>query len=71
MTGLATITLSTSSVRAEETTALEVGKRDSTRRYQRVLFLRVNGRGAEEDEHCRDSRNREPAFPHHELIPSR
>src|SRR6188472_35382 len=53
MVGLATITLSTSSVRAEETTAqsfvaLEVGQRDAARRLQRVLVLRVNGRGRQD-----------------------
>src|SRR5580765_2179272 len=53
MVGLPTITLSTSSVRAEETTApvlvsLEVGKRDSARRFQRVFVLCVNGRRSQQ-----------------------
>src|SRR6202043_899366 len=42
--------------------SLEVGERDSARRFQRVLVLRVNGRGAEDGEPCRGYRNRELAF---------
>jgi hypothetical protein len=34
----------------------EVGERDSARRFQRVLVLRVNGRGDEDSEHCHGSR---------------
>jgi hypothetical protein len=61
MVGLATITLSTSSVRAEEATAQssyppEVRERDSARRFQRVLVLRVECRDDEDDEHCRGYR---------------
>jgi hypothetical protein len=35
----------------------EVGERDSARRFQQVLVLRVNGRGDEDGEHCHGSRN--------------
>jgi hypothetical protein len=53
MAGLATITLSTSSVRAEDTTAqssypTKSENAISARRFQRVLVLRVNGRAAQD-----------------------
>ena len=41
----------------------EVGERDSARRFQRVLVLRVNGR--HDGEYCRGYHNRELAFPLH------
>jgi hypothetical protein len=44
--------------------APEVGERDSARRCQRVLVLRVNDR-AQDGEHCRRYRNRELAFARH------
>src|SRR6202167_4340227 len=34
-----------------------LGERDSARRFQRVLVLRVNGGGDEEGEHCHGSRH--------------
>ena len=43
----------------------EVGKRDSARRFQRVLVLRLNGRAAQDGEHCRGHRNHELAFALH------
>jgi hypothetical protein len=67
MVGLATITLSTSSIRAEDhrSVLVSVGERDSARRLQRVLVLRVNGRAAQDGERCCAYRNRELAFALH------
>ena len=44
---------------------LEVGERYSTRRFQRVLILRVNGRAAQDDEHRSGYRDRELTFALH------
>jgi hypothetical protein len=41
--------------------SLEVGERNSARRFQQVLVLRVDSRGAEDGERCRGHRNRELA----------
>ena len=43
----------------------EVGEGDSARRCQRVLVLSVNGRGAQDRQHCRGYRNRALAFARH------